>query len=531
MNHLADPLRSNERQTAILAALLVAAMMACMAAGLVRMFEWLGPGWGGRFLPWFAFLVSLEALYSQRRLKNTVSKALLYRAAEWVLILALLRLVASLQHGWQGLLADLPGWQADFAANFLEVEFVMGAIILGLVWGISLWCGADLLELEGDAELMAAESLEGLTSNRGLVQRQLASHVFGVGGGLVFLAALVRLDLSSVTGAAPLQGGGSLYVLIYFLLCLGLLSLTHLASRRAAWAWERVTVRSEMTGRWLVFSLAFLAVVTGIAILLPTRDTVGLFPALAYLAGLLLALFLGLMALILTPLFLIASFLLGLFGLPKPSKPTAPTLEELMPAATEIAQESGGGSALWQALQSVLFWVVLVVIVVVALVLFVQQNKMLMQHLRRLRGMDWLGRAWQRLVAWLRAGTRQAPQALRAGLERLWRRGKRLAGPEIGSRLHLRRLTPRQQVLFYYLALVRRGGEGGVPRHPADTPADYARSLRAGLETDAEAVDTLTERFIEARYRPQPVDVQQAGLARRAWERLRRALRKKTHPE
>ena len=47
--------------------------------------------------------------------------------------------------------------------------------------------------------------------------------------------------------------------------------------------------------------------------------------------------------------------------------------------------------------------------------------------------------------------------------------------------INLRRLTPRQKVLFYYLALVRRAKEAGIPRKDGQTPYEYARSLTSSL--------------------------------------------------
>jgi hypothetical protein len=41
----------------------------------------------------------------------------------------------------------------------------------------------------------------------------------------------------------------------------------------------------------------------------------------------------------------------------------------------------------------------------------------------------------------------------------------------------LRKLSPRQQVQFYYLAMLRRGSEHGHARQPTQTPYEYARAL------------------------------------------------------
>ncbi len=51
-----------------------------------------------------------------------------------------------------------------------------------------------------------------------------------------------------------------------------------------------------------------------------------------------------------------------------------------------------------------------------------------------------------------------------------------------GIFINPRRLSPRQKVIFYYLAMVRRAREAGLPRQDDQTPYEYARSLTSSLE-------------------------------------------------
>jgi hypothetical protein len=79
-------------------------------------------------------------------------------------------------------------------------------------------------------------------------------------------------------------------------------------------------------------------------------------------------------------------------------------------------------------------------------------------------------------------------------------------------------------VLFYYLALIRRGGETGLPRKPSQTPYEYGRFLDKSLPEVGESVDSLTESFMEARYSNHIVEDDQVPLVQSYWERIRRAL-------
>jgi hypothetical protein len=99
--------------------------------------------------------------------------------------------------------------------------------------------------------------------------------------------------------------------------------------------------------------------------------------------------------------------------------------------------------------------------------------------------------------------------------------------------VNIRRLPPREQVLFFYQAFLRRSGEHGLPRHPSQTPYEYSGSLKVGmqaLEDDPSAwedLTSLTDRFVEARYSKHEITPSHASLARRAWEHIRRYLRKR----
>ena len=86
------------------------------------------------------------------------------------------------------------------------------------------------------------------------------------------------------------------------------------------------------------------------------------------------------------------------------------------------------------------------------------------------------------------------------------------------------RFTPRQQVIFFYLALVRRGKEAGLPRQSSQTPYEYARSLELGLVEQTDALMDMTERFLDARYSPHEVTPEQVSRAKQAWEQVRKAL-------
>ena len=83
-----------------------------------------------------------------------------------------------------------------------------------------------------------------------------------------------------------------------------------------------------------------------------------------------------------------------------------------------------------------------------------------------------------------------------------------------------------EQVRRFYLALLNRAGRAGYPRQPQQTPYEYAPKLSPHLADEAEALDQLTQAFIEARYSRRAFPPQEVSLLHRAWQRLQAALRR-----
>jgi hypothetical protein len=89
-------------------------------------------------------------------------------------------------------------------------------------------------------------------------------------------------------------------------------------------------------------------------------------------------------------------------------------------------------------------------------------------------------------------------------------------------------LKPRQKVIFFYLAMLRRAGEAGTPRQPWQTPEEFSRRLKASVPEETGDIAALTESFQEARYSPGEVTPERADRARTIWERLVKYLRSRT---
>ena len=92
--------------------------------------------------------------------------------------------------------------------------------------------------------------------------------------------------------------------------------------------------------------------------------------------------------------------------------------------------------------------------------------------------------------------------------------------------LRINSLSPRDQVRYYYLSIVKRAGKKGFRRSPEMTPAEFTTKLEEDLPESKFDLLPLTESFQRARYSNRPVEHGELPAVRSAFERLRSALRR-----
>jgi hypothetical protein len=121
---------------------------------------------------------------------------------------------------------------------------------------------------------------------------------------------------------------------------------------------------------------------------------------------------------------------------------------------------------------------------------------------------------WQ--AARLRAQAARAEEALRGN------------GRGLPTWLRLRGLDADRQVRYYYLALLHRAEEAGLPRRDAETPLHYAPRLAEQLEADEAnraAIADLTDAFVQVRYAGDHVAPDRLAQIKQVWRQLKKRLR------
>jgi Domain of unknown function (DUF4129) len=528
-------LTRNTKVFQMLSYLLVFLMMACAVMTLSTFLNNLALGWHAGIIASILLFVTIDRLYTYRQLRTLTSLSSEWAIAiggQWLLILLLMRFLLSYANGLDAFRADLSRFARGEIGELFTAELAVSLLLALLTWYL---CGRflDLLEEIG---LDPALALDDAPVQMEVIpaHQRLVSLIFGVGIVLVVLTALARINMQTI--ASTTQGlpkvqfnglsGGEAGVLLYFVFGLALLSLSRLMSLWTHWNRLRIPVSSgNFTRQWGIYSLLFLVILAIFISLLPAGDSLGFFSVLNSLITFLVSIIFFIGQVLLGLLLLLISIPLFLLGKPPPAlRFSAPPVPVLPPAESVVPPTS---NAAWVLLRSILLWGSLAALIVFSFVQFVRQHGGLRAALRNSRITNWLILAWQ----WLYRNADKTRESLSRVIVDGWQNIlSRLEARQIlppTTLLRLRSLDPRRQIYFFYLAMVRRGGEQGLPRKPSQTPSEYALTLEKSLPSASDDIDSITEAFVEARYSRRAVESQDANRVKATWTRIRAALRDK----
>jgi hypothetical protein len=503
--------------------------------------------------PWMSlwiicFVVALETTYTTTWLNEPGSQGVdkfVYRAAELVVILVVVRIFSWIFFG--------PGipTRDEFEAMLSRPLMLLlsGGFFTSLVVTLVAWLTAaslsdvlsqlDLSVYEiryytlPPAERKARMDDRPIQISRGtLVDRFMRIWLFG-GMALVFLAALSSFDLPQVATETNVLAITRLRLhpvmltalLIYFLIGFWLLSYARMSLMNARWLFNGVAKEATVERSWQRDSLIVLAAIALIAALLPIGSTVPLGRIVAAVLGLVIYLLQLLFILLLAPL----TWLLAQFGrnaqvpeeLVQPPPPIQPP--PLLPADTAPPNEMA------TIFLTSAFWTVLIVVTVAAILFFLRE-----------RGyrLNWheLKRLWQQLGVWVHTTWDVIRGRARQTQHSLLLRFKSAPHSEEASRqsrggrwrlIRLSALSPRDQIRYFYLSVVRRAGDQGIQRRSSETPLEYVQDLKKKWPEAEGDLDELTGAFVKARYSPRPIEREEINPIKTRWKRIRSRLRRR----
>ncbi len=499
--------------------LVIGVMLACVVFSFVELAHIVLPKWQATYLVIGSVLVAFEANYSYRLLQAQQvhgADRWKFRAIELVALLFLFKAASFIGQRWQDVLAEVSTW-APNPLNLLNWETLASAAAVLVTWEMASATTRDLERMADPPEVRRWENppVESLTAR------------FFWGGLLLLIATgLARLGISEVLNLAhPPVPGLMLNALVYFTLGLVMLGQVRLNSLLNQWQADNVPVGQHLASRWVRYSLAFVGLAALVAFLLPTYYTAGLLETVSALVGLILATlsFLGMVLLtaLTIPLAWLTWLVSKLFGGGAPALPPAAQAPQ-----PQLAGGSGGIYPDWFVIfRSLYFWSVLLGMIYYVVRSYLRDHPEIAQALGAFRPVGLLGRLWaalrSRIGGWAAKARQNLPRRLLPDWR--WRRPKQTPGTL--HRIRLRGRSARERIFYFYLSILERAGQQGVPRQGTQTPYEYDSALRPRLPEAQEEMARLTQEFVEARYSRHAVEEVHASQARNHWQRVRAALR------
>lgn len=502
-------------------------MVLCLALAFIDLAQRLMPALPVALLAGFSVAVSIEAMYAAHVLsRGSVygRSAATYRFTEWVVILVLLKLALYVARGFDQLWFDLVVWQNDLTLLFMDGEYLAGIVLMLIVWSASTAFAGNLADLDADPDALEAERAAGVRTERASSRQRLAEQTFLMGGAIVVMMILAHVEFAPTLTGFGYPDPISAYAMIYFIAGLSLLAITQFTLLRAGWLWDRTPIAHGLGQRWMLYMAIFLGVLIALSLALPTGYSVGLLGVIGYLIALIAGLIQTLLFLLMQLIFVIGSLLASLFGA-QPSEAPGPMAPPPIEPPQLVPTEPGAPDPLWEILKSLIFWAIFIVIVLYSLSQLLQLRQDWLAKLRQLPGLARLFRGWRWLWAQLRGAGRKFAVQVVETVRNLRMPTTAQQGRRPPGFVNVRRMSPRQQVVFFYLALLRRGSQQGYNRPASQTPYEYASWLTGALPEVSEDVSSMTAEFVEARYSAHEIAPARVSQVRRYWEHIKAALR------
>ncbi|MBN1220976.1 MAG: DUF4129 domain-containing protein [Anaerolineae bacterium] len=500
--------------------LVITVMIMCFNISLVNLTRLINPAWRGTYFLIGMFLVTVEAIYSYRILKNYRLRdvsAWRYRAGEWAVLVLLLKIFHLADKPMAVVMADLRAmWQ-----NPVEVasyEFYVMLFLAAISWLAATLTIVDFEELYDPFSFR---------SNQLAPLERLRTRFFLGGVILMVISGITQLFIrfgpSRLTDwQRPSVSGVIVNVLIYFLLGLVLLSQANLARLLMRWRYQKIEIGPGLTRQWAKYGLVFLGLITFVAFFLPTSYTTGFLTSAAIVIRNVINILYFFIQLVFLLFTLPLAWLLSLFG-KNLAEDTPPPPPEPLPMAEASPQAS---PIPWlEALRSLIFWLLTLAIIGYLLKIYLNDRPELFESLKKFKPIGlitgFLKGLWQQLRRWAKAGLEIVSETIRLP-------GSGVNTPVLTGNwrwFSLGSLSARERILYYYLNILKRAERRRLARKGYETPFEYEPNLENAVPEVEPEVHDMTGIFVRARYSQEGFDEEQANLVKQEWERIRKELR------
>lgn len=516
--------------------LLVAGMMFCLGIVFSELIRHLYREYLPAYLSWLCFTASLAGMYvdhlaRDRAKLSGVRDVFLINLSEWVILLLLIKGVLYFVRGFDQLKLDVIAMKTNpFPVLLLDGQFIIyGFVVLGC-WVVSKSFARDLHNLSVNVAELAWDIRQIVEVSRNDARQAIQSRFFSIGLVLIFLTLTSRIPILQTSNRYS-EGEGSyslVGLLLFFSFGFILLSQTQFSLLRGKWLMEKAWIPDDIGKTWLVYGLIFFVGLGIISVSLPTGYSLGLLDTIKYLVYFITQLLYLLYGLV---LFIVA----WLFRPLLQSMPNSgeQELNKIIPTSVppplpEINPVDPAGSALpWAAVvSSILLWGLLIAVLLYALFYAIRKHSDLWESISRISIWEWV----KKLLGFLFQAFGDLGRKANVVYEAAVRRFKIASIPvKLGSKqfsIFPRKLAPGEKVRYYFLALLRKCEDRGIPRLSHQTPYQYINFLNERVDSLEPELHELTEMFIEARYSKHLISTDQSSSARSLWRRLTRKLPK-----
>jgi len=514
--------------------IIVSLMMGMAAITLTQFGNWLVPTWNPVYLPFVCVFISMERLYSYRYVKGLSflsQEWLIFQISQWVVMGLLLKAIILLTAGLNSMIAKFYLLRDNFIFNFFDDEYLIVLIIAVSVWFIcGIWAD-HINEIRYRENFLSRKAYSELYPDKSEPRQGLINAIFTLGLFMTILNVFMRLDLrtilgdqlgESVTQTPGFSASGGV-VLFYFFLGFALIAQSKFADMYARWSLSNISVDKDVAWKWSFYSLVFLFSIAILISLLPTGYSLNFLPAIGYVLGTILKIFVYIFSYFAFLVIFIFSLLAMLFGrtMGDVASPSFPDLSR-DPVTTSAV------TVPWfETIKTILFWIIFLAVIIYSFSHYLYQHEAIIRWMKNIFGWRIIIRLWEWLKRQILGLNRGVTVVLDAGIQRFRAFSSTLDEESLRQYLSLRKLTPKQKIYFYFLSMIRRGRERGNPRRNSHTPYEYAAFLERIYPDVDKDITSLTENFVEARYSQHDVEDVEANRVKGYWQRIRKAFRKK----
>ena len=535
-----DNIHNPQHFQMVLNIFMVSVMLVCFAMLIGQVIQTYYPAWGAFWFPALTFLITFVSMlmrYIRQLSIGTRQEAKWFAIVEAILILFIAKLLSlffTVPIGWVSIWQEISTWGDNFLENFVNLDFLLRAFFLLIIWLITWLFSAPLNQLQEDEQLMAQEKLGYTFTDRYQARRRLIALIFNLGITMIILMVAQNNNLVSLPEDYTPPINYVAILLVYFSTAFLFLAFNQYSIMKARWYFSDIKVNPNLAQQWVLFSIFFIFTVILLIIFLPTGFTIEFGVMAKWLIDAFLAVISFLFSIFIAPFVFVMVLIEKLFN----GDPIEEPIQEIAPEMPELLPQTISTLPWWEVVKSLFFWLVFFAVIFIAIRYYFVNKPNLKHFLSNLQFFNWLKDFWK----WLTQAFKQVQEAtvdtFQSGLEKIqtFLRNQQTKTPAMINLA--KRLPARQAVILIYIEWIHWNRKHGLVRLPSQTPMEYAQSYQQFFQDRHDLDDTVkqfTTSFIQARYSRQPVAKKQVIEAQKYAQLLKKSFSgqqdaKESHP-